>query len=100
MNKNLLGNDMATEERYLNVVRELGFASYSLESARAELAIHKGHGMSTTDHARWILTRLIDRMEGDPYLHGGEATIAHLEAARASLSSINYGDLENEDFYI
>lgn len=98
---------MTTEARYLNVVRELGFAAYSLESARAELAIHKGHGMSTTDHARWVLTRLIERMEADPYLHGGEATLAHLEAARASLSSINYGDLsstmdnmENEDLYI
>ena len=91
---------MTTETRYLNVVRELGFASYSLESARAELAIHKGHGMSTVDHARWILTCLIERMEGDPYLHGGEYTIAHLEAARASLSSINYGDMENEDFYL
>ena len=98
---------MTTESRYLNVVRELGFASYSLESARAELAIHKGHGMTTTDHARWVLTRLIDRMAADPYLHGGEDTVAHLEAARDSLSSINYGDLsstldnmENEDFYI
>lgn len=91
---------MTTESRYLNVVRELGFASYSLESARAELAIHKGHGMTTTDHARWVLTRLIDRMAADPYLHGGDATIAHLEAARASLSSINYGDVENEDLYI
>lgn len=91
---------MATEERYLNVVRELGFASYSLESARAELAIHKGHGMSTTDHARWILSTLIERMEADPYLHGGDATLAHLEAARASLESTFYGDMENEDFYI
>lgn len=91
---------MTTEERYLNVVRELGFASYSLESARAELAIHKGHGMSTTDHARWILTRLIERMEADTYLHGGEYTIAHLEAARASLESTFYGDVEHEDFYI
>ena len=91
---------MTTESRYLNVVRELGFASYSLESARAELAIHKGLGMSTTDHARWILTRLIERMEADPYMHGGEATFAHLEAARASLSSINYGDMENDDLYI
>lgn len=91
---------MTTETRYLNVVRELGFASYSLESARAELAIHKGHGMSTTDHARWILTRLIERMSEDPYLHGSEATIAHLEAARASLESTFYGDVEHEDFYI
>ena len=98
---------MTTETRYLNVVRELGFASYSLESARAELAIHKGQGMSTVDHARWILSTLIERMEADTYLHGGEDTIAHLEAARASLESTFYGDLsstldnmENEDFYI
>ena len=86
---------MTTETRYLNVVRELGFASYSIESARAELAIHKGHGMSTTDHARWILTRLIERMEADTYLHGGEYTIAHLEAARASLESTFYGDFDS-----
>jgi hypothetical protein len=39
-------------------------------------------------------------MEADPYLHGGEDTIAHLEAARASLESINYGDVENDDLYI
>lgn len=91
---------MTTEARYYEVVKNLGFANYSLESARAELAIHKGHGMSTTDYARWILTRLIERMEVDPYMHGGEDTIAHLEAARASLSSIHYGDMENEDFYI
>ena len=91
---------MTTESRYLNVARERGIASYSLESARAELAIHKGQGMSTVDHAKWILTRLIGRMEADPYLHGGEDTIAHLEAAKASLSSTFYGDMEHEDFYI
>ena len=91
---------MTTETRYLNIVRELGFASYSLESARAELAIHKGQGMSTTDHARWVLTRLIERMEADTYLHGGEYTIAHLEAAKASLESTFYGDVEHEDFYL
>jgi hypothetical protein len=91
---------MTTESRYLNVVRELGFASYSLESARAELAIHKGHGMTTSDHARWILTRLIERMEADPFMHGGEATLEHLQAAIASLSSISYGDLEDENIYI
>lgn len=91
---------MTTETRYLNVVRELGFASYSLESARAELAIHKGQGMSTVDHARWILSTLIERMEADTYLHGGEYTIAHLEAARASLSSTFYGDVEDENLYI
>ena len=91
---------MTTETRYLNVVRELGFASYSLESAKAELAIHRGQGMSTVDHAKWILSTLIERMEADPYLHGGDATLAHLEAARASLESTFYGDMENEDFYI
>lgn len=91
---------MTAETRYLNVVRELGFASYSLESAKAELAIHRGQGMSTVDHARWVLTRLIERMEADTYLHGGDDTIAHLEAARASLESTFYGDMENEDFYI
>ncbi len=86
---------MTTENRYLNVVRELGFASYSLESAKAELAIHKGQGMSTVDHARWILSALIERMEADTYLHGGEYTIAHLEAARASLESTFYGDFDS-----
>ena len=91
---------MTTETRYLNVVRELGFASYSLESAKAELAIHRGQGMTTTDHARWVLTRLIERMSEDTYLHGGDDTIAHLEAARASLESTFYGDVEHEDFYI
>ena len=88
---------MTTEERYLNVVRELGFASYSLESAKAELAIHRGQGMSTVDHAKWILSTLIERMEADTYLHGGEATLAHLEAAMASLSSINYGDFPPDE---
>lgn len=95
---------MTTEQRYFNVVRELGFVTYSLESAKAELAIHRGQGMSTTDHARWILSTLIERMESDPYLHGGEATLAHLEAAMASLSSINYGDfppdeISNNSYY-
>jgi hypothetical protein len=91
---------MTTEARYYEVVKNLGFANYSLESARAELAIHKGQGMTTIDHARWILSTLIERMEVDPYMHGGEDTIAHLEAARASLSSINYGDFDNDDLYI
>ena len=91
---------MTTETRYLNVVRELGFASYLLESAKVELAIHRGQGMSTVDHAKWILSTLIERMEADPYLHGGEATLAHLEAARASLESTFYGDVEHEDFYL
>jgi hypothetical protein len=100
MNSNSQGSDMTTETRYLNVVRELGFASYSLESARAELAIHKGQGMSTVDHAKRILSTLIERMGADPYLHGGEVTLEHLEAAMASLSSINYGDVENDDIYI
>lgn len=95
---------MTTESRYLNAVRELGFASYSLESARAELAIHRGQGMSTVDHAKWILSTLIERMEADPYIHGSEATIEHLEAAMASLSSINCGDfppdeISNNSYY-
>jgi hypothetical protein len=86
---------MTTESRYLNIVRELGFVTYSLESARAELALHKGQGMSTIDHARWILITLIGRMQADPYMHGSEDTIEHLESALCSLSSINYGDVED-----
>lgn len=91
---------MTTESRYLNVVRELGFTSYKLESAKTELEVYRGSGVTTVAYAKWLLGVLLDRMHSDPYLHNSESTIEHLEAARASLESINYGDFDNEDLYL